>query len=339
MTLRRALLVLVVPAFACLGGCELIAGVRDINEPDGGADADDDGGIPGIDSGDAPVGASDGPGTRQDASLTDSGVGRDAIANADATGDDAVARMDGTVGDEPGAEASPPVDAGKRDAPSDTSTPDASGSPYVLIDDMEGNTGEISAPGSGTGYWFTYGDGTDGGVETPGSSVSPFPDSMITGGRTVPAPFSAISGATSDYAAQVSGSGFAGYAGMGFNFKSITTQTYDASAYIGFVFWGRIGSTTTDGVVRILVPDLNTDPRGSVCTVCYEYLGENLTFTTSWQQFTVLYTDLAQQTPGVPAETTLDAAKLFGVQFQVSTKAPAGEAFDVWVDDLYFIKP
>jgi hypothetical protein len=127
---------------------------------------------------------------------------------------------------------------------------------------------------------------------------------------------------------------------MGFNFKNPPpAATYDGSAYSGFVFWGKIGASTTDGVVRILVPDANTDSSGTVCTTCSDYLGKNLTFTTSWQEFTVLYTDLSQVGFGVPKETTLDASHLYGVQFQVSTKAPAGEAFDVWVDDLYFIKP
>jgi len=264
------------------------------------------------------------------------------------------------VGAEAGAEAGPeagPPEAGV-DAPSDTgtkqeaaadapavdapSTPDApsgdAGVTYVLIDDMEGNTGEISAPKGGNGYWFTFGDGTAAGVETPPSTASPFPDSAISPPRAVSAPFAALSGASSTYGAEVSGSGFAMFAGMGFNFKN-PRATYDASAYIGFVFWGRTGGTTTDGTVRFLVPDAHTDPAGGICTMCNDFFGENLVFTASWTQYTVMYSDLSQAGFGVPTETTLDAASVYAVQFQVSTKAPAGEAFNIWVDDIYFIKP
>jgi hypothetical protein len=339
MRWRRALLALAVPAFASLGGCELIAGVRDITETD---DAGTDARRSDLDVFIIPM---DARGSTGDAPASD-------VVTADVVVSDGTV-AEAAVGAEAGVEAGPP-EAGV-DAPSDTGTKQEAaadapaadapsgdaGVTYVLIDNMEGNTGEISAPKGGTGYWFTYNDMTVGGTETPATTASPFPDSMLSPVRTVPAPFSTLPGgsSTSTYAAEVSGSGFADYAGMGFNFKNPTTATYDASAYVGFVFWGRTGGTTTDGVVRILVPDANTDPRGMVCTTCYEYLGADLSFTATWQQFTVMYTDLAQQNPGVPVETTLDAAAVYGVQFQVSTKAPPDEAFDILVDDIYFIKP
>jgi hypothetical protein len=335
MRWRRALLALVVPAFASLGGCELIAGVRDITETDdAGSDAHRSDLDVFIIQRDAPASTGDAPAS--------DGVGSDGTAAEAAVGPEA--------GVEAGPEAGPP-EAGV-DAPSDTGTKQEAaadapaadapsgdaGVTYVLIDDMEGNTGEISAPKGGNGYWFTFGDGTTAGVETPPSTASPFPDSAISPPRTVSAPFAALSGATSSWGAEVTGSGFAMFASMGFNFKN-PRAAYDASAYIGFVFWGRTGSTATDGTVRFLVPDLNTDPAGSVCTTCNDFFGENLMFTSSWQQYTVMYSDLSQAGFGVPTETTLNAANVYAVQFQISTKAPAGEAFDVWVDDIYFIKP
>jgi hypothetical protein len=340
MTLRRALLVLAVPAFASLGGCELIVGVRDINANDGGGDADDDSvTVPGVDSGDAPVSLNDGPGTSQDGTQPDSGLGRDAIANTDATGEDA------PTGAEPGAEASMTADAqqsdaGKQDAPSEGSATEASAPAFELIDDMEANSGQVALTNGRNGFWFTYGDGTDGGVETPGSGL-PFTDSMNSPPRVVPASFVSFTGAESNYAAQTSGSGFAMFAGMGVNFKN-PRVAYNASAYSGFVFWGRIGGDSSVSVVRFLVPDANTDPAGGICTPaskCSDYLGTDITLSTSWQQFTVLYTDLAQVGFGSPVETNLDAMAVYGVEFQVSTKAPAGEPFDIWIDDLYFIKP
>jgi hypothetical protein len=210
--------------------------------------------------------------------------------------------------------------------------------PYELIDDMQANTGEIATKNGRNGYWFTYKDKTVGGTEAPVAGAT-FTDSIISPARPVTGVFaSIISASTSTYGAEVTGSGFDTYAGMGFNFKS-PRVAYNATAYTGFVFWGRIGGSATDGTVRFLVSDANTDLQGGLCTTCSDYLGMDLTFTTTWQEFMVHYTDLAQAGFGVPAETTLDAAAVYGVQFQVGTAAPAGEAFDIVVDDIYFIKP
>jgi hypothetical protein len=327
----RALLVLIAPALASLAGCELIAGIHDVSESDGGGDGSGEGPAPVLDSGDA-MAAMDASDAR-DATPPDATGGRDAFSESgsDVTG------VDGGADAAPEADAQ--MEAGTQDAPADAPSADAAPSPYVLIDDMEANTGEISAPNGGYGFWFTYGDGTTGATETPAAGAT-FRDSMISPPRTVSEPFASLSGATSKYAAQVSGSGFSSYAGMGFNFVNPvpTPTSYDASGYAGFVFWGRIGSATTDGVVRFEVTDANTASQGGVCTKCADYLGTMLTFTTSWQEFTVYYTGLSQMGFGLPRETALDAAKLYGVQFQVSTMAPPGEAFDIWVDDIYFIK-
>jgi hypothetical protein len=324
-----------------LAGCQLIAGVRDITASEGGVpDSGVDVFVSGTDSGDAthpPDTGAPGDGGREDVISGNEGGG-----HADGGAPDV------TVLPEAGTDATHPetgVDAGIDAPKADTGGPKDSGSgdtgssvTYVLIDDMEGNTGQITLMG-GNGYWFTYGDGTTGATESP-TAGGAFTDTSISPARSVSAPFAALSGATSTYGAAFSGMGFNAYAGMGFNFKNPPpVATFDGTAYSGFVFWGRIGSGTTDGTVRFLVPDANTDPSGGICTSCSDYLGENLTFTTSWQMFTVKYTDLSQIGFGLPKETSLEASKLFGVQLQVTTKAPAGEAFDVWIDDLYFIKP
>jgi hypothetical protein len=129
---------------------------------------------------------------------------------------------------------------------------------------------------------------------------------------------------------------------MGFNLNDPSggsRASYDASAYKGFVFWGRVGTSSAVTQVRFNVPDTNTDPEGGVCTPaakCSDYLGKNLTFTTTWTEYTVYYTDLMQQGFGSPLETTLAAASIYGCQFQVSTMT-TGAAFDVWIDDIYFI--
>jgi hypothetical protein len=332
MRLGRALLVLVVPAFAALAGCELIAGTRDITEGEGGGADDANGDSPGTNS-DA-LGAGDTAVPIGDSALTDTTSGGDARSNSDAT-------VTETGSDGAGTEAGPGTDAQMDGGSNQEAAPDAAmvdaNYPYELIDDMQANSGQIAIKNGRNGYWFTYG-GTDGGTETPASGGT-FTDGTISPARSVTGVFATIIGATtSTYGAEVTGSGFNKYGGMGFNFKN-PRAAYNASAYTGFVFWGRIGSSTTAATIRFLVSDAHTDSQGGTCSMCSDYLAMDLTFTTTWQQFTVNYSDLSQAGFGVPAETTLDAAAVYGVQFQVSTTAPAGQAFDVWIDDIYFIKP
>jgi hypothetical protein len=347
---RRALFVMWILGAS---GCASILGIEDQSFDGGEGDDGRDGSEP-----------ADGHETRADAKVPphreagsdkspDARVTQDAPDTTDSTADVPASGdggpAEGGGGGEGGLEAGPseagfdaPSDTGtKQDAAVDALAADApsgdAGVTYVLIDDMEGNNGEISAPKGGNGYWFTFGDGTTAGVETPAAS-SAFTDTAISPPRAVTGPFTALSGASSTHGAEVSGSGFAMYAVMGFNLKAVR-GVYDASDYVGFVFWGRTGSTATDGTVRFLVADMNTDAAGGVCTMCNDFFGENLVFTSTWTQYTVMYSDLSQAGFGVPVETNLNAANIYAVQFQVGTKAPAGEAFDIWVDDIYFIKP
>jgi hypothetical protein len=215
-----------------------------------------------------------------------------------------------------------------------------------LIDNMEGRTGSIADVGGRNGPWFTYNDETPTGQQTP-KAGSVFSPSANDPPRLIP---ESLGGGESHYAAQTNGGGFTTWgAGMGFNFLTDASTAYDASAYLGFVFWGRIGGQTGEedaGVsgIRLNVPDMNTDPRGGVCTeagmTCNDFFGKELIFTTEWQEFEVLYADLGQSGFGTP-EPALDAAHVYACQFLISTDANngnSGQAFDLWIDDIYFIK-
>jgi hypothetical protein len=352
---------IVVLVAAGLAGCEAVAGIQDLTyEPSGDAAVGDDGAVGAHDgSTDATASA--------DTAIGEGGSQPDATTAADsntppqgeggeAGGPDALSSLDG------GADA-PSGDARVDAAPDSGSTPDAgtptgsdagdagttvvpeAGPPLIpgadggpihgidggvlvgdLIDnmDLEVAAGSILANSGRRGTWFTYSDGTDGGV-MPLPSAGPAP---IVGVIT------SFSGVTTNKAAHVTGNGAATYAGMGFNVNALTTAaTYDASAYQGFTFWARTGSGTAS--VSFNVPDLNTVAMtGGVCTVC----GDNFTFppitvTTTWQQYVVYFNQLAQQGFGVPHENALDVAAIYGAQFQLGK----GPAFDLWVDDVYFI--
>ena len=204
-----------------------------------------------------------------------------------------------------------------------------------LIDDIDSEfTPGYILPRSGRmGSWFTYDDGTSGGVVPAQASPPSTVVSAITG----------WDGNTNNLAAHATGSGLASYAGIGFtlNVSSGGSSTYDGTPYQGFSFWGRIGGTSGSTAVRFSVPDPNTVAQGGVCTDdaggtagCSDYFGKAFTFTPTWQQFVVYYDQLGQQGFGTPKGLPgVDAAHMYSCEFQ----PVAGAAFDVWIDDVYFI--
>jgi len=200
---------------------------------------------------------------------------------------------------------------------------------------MESDTGGIALTNGRDGFWYVYDDSTDGGVLVPAAGAS---------AASVISAISPPRGA-STFAAHMQGSGFASFAGMGFDMvdNAGTKRLYDASAYQGFTFWARSATATSAPLtVRMLVLDVNTDAAGGVCTVCGDAFGANLSLTASWQEFFVYYTELTQIGFGVPngsqdgGPKALAASQIYSVQFQLSAPASTS-AFDVWIDDVYFI--
>lgn len=294
-------------------GCEIVAGIENLAlTGDAALATSADGAL----AGDA----------RDDATLSP-----DAPGSGDAgTAGEAKSDVASSVGDASGAEASgSSPDAGAPDS-GDAARADA-GLLFELIDNMEANNGLIPKVNGRDGEWFVFNDASDGGVETPTPGTNFLP-SVVAPPRS-----------GSMYAARMRGSGFTSWgAGMGLNLNSPTSGsnlgkrlTYDASIYRGFMFYGRIGAGTT-ATVSLSVPDHNTDPLGGVCTsACGAHFTTVLTFTTSWVQYIVYFTDLKQAAWGRPQETALDSAQIYGPTFNVGPSTP----FDVWVDDIYFILP
>jgi hypothetical protein len=350
----------VVLVAAALAGCEAVAGIQDLTyvppgddsgigddgavstpdgSRDGAADATTaDGGIQADgtvgDAGTPPQGG-EGGGPDEASSSAEGGDAQIGDARADAPPDGGQGPDTGMVstgsdaGDGGGTvvvpEAGPPLIPGADGGP----IHGVDGGVLVgdLIDnmDLEVAAGSILANGGRRGTWFTYSDGTSGGV-MPLPSAGPGP---IIG--VIPS----FSGVATNKAAHVTGNGAAAFAGMGFNVNALNSAAvYNASAYQGMTFWARTGTGTA--TVSFNVPDLNTVaiPDGGVCTTC----GDNftlppITVTTTWQQYVVYFNQLRQQGFGVPHEAALDVAAIYGAQFQMSM----GPAFDLWVDDVYFI--
>ncbi len=192
--------------------------------------------------------------------------------------------------------------------------------PDGLLDDAEDDNNQVSLTKGRSGYWYTFAD-------KAGSSVTP------AAGGTFAMSEGGANG--SKHAAHMSGKVGGGtivYAGMGFNFVD-PKGPYNASAYKGISFWAKIGAGSTTHV-RVKIPDGNTDPDGKVCTDCFNDFGADLELTPSWTKYTIPFRSTSQLAGwGAPHPGSIDASKLYGLQWQVNTP---GASYDIWVDDVEF---
>ena len=157
-------------------------------------------------------------------------------------------------------------------------------------------------------------------------------------------------GYTSPYAANLFGQGFSTWGlYMGFTLNKTlqgARNTYDASAYVGISFWAKLGpndkctSPATCRLVHLAISTRDTDQQGGICTtVCSDHFGYWQGLTTTWQKYTILFRQLAQDGWGVPGAAQglkFDAAHTYEVQFQVK---PAGTPFDFWISDVALVLP
>jgi len=203
-----------------------------------------------------------------------------------------------------------------------------------LIDDMEDDDAVINYEDGRNGDWYVGHDATASGTQFPGTAF------MMSALDTTDSRY-----AVSKFAAMTKGMGFTDWGeNMGFNIK-LVNQTlgkhppYDASAYCGLHFYGRVGPGVSSEVI-FRVPDKNSHPDGGVCSTqpgaakpCYIPYQKLITFTTDWKEYSILFTDLTRSGWGpVPFEVSA----IYGVEFGLlpSTK------FELWIDDIsFFVKP
>jgi hypothetical protein len=347
-------------AIAALGGvvavagCEAVAGIRDLTysapagavgtvTPDGDATVEGSAN----DASETPDASVDAPASTPDATgYRDAADTAEALSEA-ANGVTGETGVEGGVGDAGTDVAEGGSGVGASDAEAVSYTvpiPGADGGLLKgtdggaltgeLVDDIDSefNAGWILPRSGRVGTWFTYDDGTAGGV-MPTQAQSTSMPSLIVGMLTGP------DGQPSNLAAHVTGSGAASYAGAGFNLNGGAPSSYDATGYRGFVFSGRLGGDSGSVSLKFAVPDRNTSAAGGVCptdagTGCGDYFAKSITFTPDWQQFVIYYSQLGQVGFGLPKGLNgLDAAHIYSCQFQPAI----GAAFDLWIDDVYFI--
>jgi hypothetical protein len=189
----------------------------------------------------------------------------------------------------------------------------------ALIEDAEDGDDQILLREGRGGYLYTFADKT-------GTTVLP-PESA----------FAVEAGGTpgSRYAVHVSGHLASGdvYAGIGFDFTQ-GSESYDASHYGGIGFAAKINAGA-EPHVRFMVADVNTDPKGKVCTKCDNDFGIPFKPTGEWTRYEVPFAELKQEAGwGSPRPPAIDTAKLMGAKWQFS--APNAN-FDLWLDDVMFL--
>ena len=196
-----------------------------------------------------------------------------------------------------------------------------------MIDDMEDGDDSILPVHGRRGSWFILNDGTAGAQQAP--TGTPFTMSAIAGGR-----------GASLYAARTSGQGFKSWSPLfGFWLNKLPAglkQPYDASPYAGITFWAK---SDTSQLVRVQLPDKDTDPDGQVCVGagtggCSDHFGKTIVVTPQWVKYTVLFSQLSQAGWGRKA-ASFDPSTAYGIEFQFQLLA----AFDCWIDDIAFLTP
>ena len=198
------------------------------------------------------------------------------------------------------------------------------------LDDMEDGNAMILGRDGRIGYWYTYHDPTAGTLN-PDMGVDPVMEPIV-GGRC----------GASAKAMRVTGSGFNDWgAGFAFSLKYMAgkEQPYDATRFSGITFWARIGETSTSQI-QLGIGDQWSRPDGGHCTIeagpmtCYDTFGTLMTFTTTWQRYTVRFAQMQQRSFGLP-RAALDTTALMTVEFGIPPGAPV---FDIWIDDVAFFQ-
>jgi hypothetical protein len=106
---------------------------------------------------------------------------------------------------------------------------------------------------------------------------------------------------------------------------------YAVTGYRGLRFFARAAAPTA---IRLNLIDLQTSPEGTLCgTRCNDHFGKDVTLTTEWQRFTVLWSELRQDGFG-QAFMAPDLAKALYFEFLVTR----GITYDFFVDDMTLLK-
>lgn len=187
-----------------------------------------------------------------------------------------------------------------------------------LIEDFEDDNTQLVKQGGRGGYWFLH-------TDPNGSTLEPGAFMPEAGGANGTGHAVHIWGETASSQGAYGSS-------LGANF--LNEGPYDASKYVGVRFKAKIGEGTSR-TVRFKLPDVNTHKDAGVCTDCWNHFGKDLSLTTEWEEYVVLFSDTTQVAGwGSPRPSGVAVDKLWGIDWTIGP----GRKFDIWLDDVEFIE-
>jgi hypothetical protein len=259
---------------------------------------------------------------------------------------------------------------------SKSTTPPPSLCPVMddLISDFSNDNGVFPVDGR-TGGWYTYADDSGFGTIDPAEGGGATPD-LDTGNPNCSGPgtLHVISSGFADWGSAM-GVDFAPTVTLDTGDRA--KGTYDASKYRGIAFWARAAAPIPFVQVSVMDPYTTIPSILSADQACvynasmptkncspylvkfgYGYMGEALTpvmedfpkyigvqIDTTWRRFEILFTDMKQDrtNPGqMSPGNMLAVSQITGMAIQVntdhSTSPPTATNWELWLDDVSFIK-
>jgi len=200
-----------------------------------------------------------------------------------------------------------------------------------MIDDMEDGNGAVCPNAGRSGGWFVITSST-AVVTTPTAGTSFLAYSLSNDPQ-----------GASQYGMRFAGSGFSStdpWASLGVSVGG--TGAYDASGYSAIRFWAKSHGGNLSIRVNLSTTETRATTDGGTCTAtkCGDSYGAFITFTNTWQQYTVYFNAINQSGWGAAAAKNL--AHLWTVEFNY-VQIPYGQAvtnpnsFEFLVDDVQFV--
>jgi len=186
------------------------------------------------------------------------------------------------------------------------------------MDDFEDGDNQLTKLAGRDGHWWTEKDAF-------GSTVSMMPDDGGAGGSEMA--MHAMGTTTSGHGGDNWG------AGIGVNFVT-QGAFYDASKYAGVSFRAKAGPKASRQI-RFKIADVDTHPKGKVCTQCWNHFGMDLTLTGDWREYPILFSEV-QQEPGwgAPRPDSVTPSKLIALDWTIGPD----RSYDLWIDDLVLLE-
>jgi len=209
------------------------------------------------------------------------------------------------------------------------------GSTTDTISDFEDGSGSVLANGMRNGAWYSYID------TAPTCAVMPLPHAAVTAGEIPGGRCASL------FALHFTGTGCSVFgAGVGTDLAapaagdagatSTAKVPYDVTGYSGISFWSRADKGTSMRFKMPMTDETKTTDGGNCTEVatakCSDDFGANIALTTKWIKHTVMFSTMHQE--GWGKVFTWTPGHVTSIQFQV----PVVPMFDVWIDDVAFIK-